>query len=103
GQDGYFFYLCRWVSLLRPAPFELPQGRNAARVKGCSGAIKGAYSFLFLIFYKSNFHPEYSQKIVQNILNCLILPESPILFKIKQKSINPIGQEVNSHQFWFIK
>ena len=30
------------VSLLRPAPSELPQGGNAARVRGCSGAIGGA-------------------------------------------------------------
>src|SRR5690606_37932845 len=42
--------LLRWVSLLRPAPFELPQGGNAARVKGCSGAIKGACP-LFLSFF----------------------------------------------------
>ena len=35
------------VSLLRPAPFELPQGGNAARVEGCSGAIKGACPFFF--------------------------------------------------------
>jgi len=27
------------ASLIRPAPTELPQGRNAARVGGCSGAI----------------------------------------------------------------
>jgi hypothetical protein len=35
------------VSLVRPAPFELPQGRNAARVKGCSGAIQVAYPSFF--------------------------------------------------------
>jgi len=29
-----FLLHLRWVSLLRPAPFELPQGRNAARVEG---------------------------------------------------------------------
>ena len=34
--------LCR-VSPTRPAPFELPQGLIAARVKGCSGAMQGAY------------------------------------------------------------
>gem|GEM_PF-5859627 len=28
-----FFYLCGGVSLLRPAPLELPQGGNAARVE----------------------------------------------------------------------
>ena len=38
-----------WVSLLRPAPFELPQGGNTARVKGRSGAIKGACPFFFFI------------------------------------------------------
>jgi len=27
------------ASLIRPAPIELPQGRNAARVNGCSGAM----------------------------------------------------------------
>ena len=27
------------VSLVRPAPYELPQDRNVARVLGCSGAI----------------------------------------------------------------
>jgi|GEM_PF-5546411 len=42
---SHFFLLLWWVSLLRPAPFELPQGGNAARVKGCSGAIKGACPF----------------------------------------------------------
>jgi transaldolase len=42
--------LCR-ASLLRSAPFELPQGGNEARVEGCSGAIKVAcpfFSFLML-------------------------------------------------------
>ncbi|MBP1638171.1 MAG: hypothetical protein H6Q18_960 [Bacteroidetes bacterium] len=34
--------LCR-VSPTRPAPFELPQGLIAARAKGCSGAMQGAY------------------------------------------------------------
>ena len=29
----------QWVSLIRPAPIELPQVRNEARVDGCSGAI----------------------------------------------------------------
>jgi len=38
--------LCR-ASLLRSAPFELPQGGNAARVEGCSGAIKVACPFFF--------------------------------------------------------
>lgn len=38
------------VSLVRPAPFELPQGRNAARVKGCSGAIQVAYPSFFIRF-----------------------------------------------------
>jgi len=33
------------ASLLRPAPFELPQGGNAARAEGCGGAIKGACPF----------------------------------------------------------
>ncbi len=27
------------ASLIRPAPIEPPQGRNAARVDGCSGAM----------------------------------------------------------------
>ncbi len=36
--------LCR-ASLLRSAPFELPQGGNEARVEGCSGAIKVACPF----------------------------------------------------------
>lgn len=42
-----FFLLLSRASLLRPAPFELPQGGNAARVEGCSGAIKGACPFFF--------------------------------------------------------
>jgi hypothetical protein len=32
-QKQTFFYLCAGVSLLRPAPLELPQGGNAARVE----------------------------------------------------------------------
>jgi|GEM_PF-2346498 len=35
------------ASLLRSAPFELPQGGNTARVKGCSGAIEVACPFYF--------------------------------------------------------
>jgi hypothetical protein len=42
------FLLLRWVSLLRPAPLELPQGGNAARVESCSGAIKVAYPLFIL-------------------------------------------------------
>ena len=38
-------YLCIRVSHIRPAPAELPQGRKAARVCGCSGAIYSAYPF----------------------------------------------------------
>src|ERR1700759_4925467 len=44
-----FVYLCAGVSLLRPAPLELPQGGNAARVEGCSGAIKVAYPFFIFL------------------------------------------------------
>jgi hypothetical protein len=33
------------VSLVRPAPEELPQVRNEARVFGCSGAMQVAYPF----------------------------------------------------------
>jgi len=45
----------QWASLLRSAPFELPQGGNAARVEGCSGAIKVACPFfIFQIDYASN-------------------------------------------------
>jgi len=50
-QKLIIFLHLRWVSLLRPAPLELPQGGNAARVEGCSGAIKVAYplfSFQFV-------------------------------------------------------
>ncbi len=36
------------VSLVRPAPDELPQGGNAARVIGCSGAMQVAYPFFIL-------------------------------------------------------
>ncbi len=36
-------YFCARVSPTRPAPFELPQGLTAARVKGRSGAMQGAY------------------------------------------------------------
>ena len=38
--------LCR-ASLLRPAPFELPQVGNKARVEGCSGAIEVACPFFY--------------------------------------------------------
>ncbi len=42
-------FLPLWrASLLRPAPFESPQGGNAARVEGCSGAIRGACPFFLL-------------------------------------------------------
>ena len=34
-----FMYICTRESLIRPAPTELPQARNRARVCGCSGAI----------------------------------------------------------------
>jgi len=40
-----FSYLCARVSHIRPAPAKLPQGRKAARVCGCSGAIYQAYPF----------------------------------------------------------
>ncbi len=33
------FLLLQWVSLTQPAPVELPQGRKAARVNGCSGVM----------------------------------------------------------------
>jgi hypothetical protein len=46
-KNQHFSYLCPGVSLLRPAPLELPQGGNAARVESCSGAIKVAYPFYF--------------------------------------------------------
>ncbi|KQM76570.1 hypothetical protein ASE74_19080 [Pedobacter sp. Leaf216] len=45
--NNFFFYLCGRASLLRPAPFELPQGGNTARVEGCSGAIEGACPFFY--------------------------------------------------------
>ena len=38
-------YICSWVSLVRPAPTELPQDGNVARVCGCSGAMQVAYPF----------------------------------------------------------
>lgn len=39
-------FLPLWrASLLRPAPFELPQDGNIARVEGCSGAIEVACPF----------------------------------------------------------
>ena len=60
-------HLHPWVSLLRPAPFELPQSGNTARVKGCSGAIKGACPF-FSIFQKNpiflNYFHQYSRFFV---------------------------------------
>lgn len=34
-----FFVFLQRVSLIRPAPIELPQVRNEARVDGCSGAM----------------------------------------------------------------
>ena len=46
--------LLRWVSLLRPAPIELPQDRKVARVNSCSGAIKVAYPFFipYILMFK---------------------------------------------------
>ena len=41
------FYFCRRVSPVRPAPAEFPQGRKAARVGSCSGAIQVAYPPFF--------------------------------------------------------
>ena len=38
-------YLCGWVSLVRPAPLETPQGRKDARIQGRSGALQVAYPF----------------------------------------------------------
>jgi hypothetical protein len=38
------------VSLVRPAPAELPQDRKVARVGGCSGAMQVAYPFLSIIY-----------------------------------------------------
>ncbi len=37
------FLLLRRVSPVRPAPAEFPQGLTAARVGGCSGAMRSAY------------------------------------------------------------
>jgi len=44
-------YFCRWVSLVRPAPTELPQDGNVARVCGCSGAMQVAYPFFYFFFF----------------------------------------------------
>ena len=38
-QDVLFVVLLLGVSLIRPAPAELPQDRKVARVGSCSGAI----------------------------------------------------------------
>ncbi len=38
-----FFLLLRRVSPTRPVPVEPPQGRKAARVNSCSGAMQVAY------------------------------------------------------------
>jgi hypothetical protein len=38
-QDILFVVLLLRVSLIRPAPAELPQDRKVARVGSCSGAI----------------------------------------------------------------
>ena len=40
-----FIYFCARVSHTRPAPSKFPQGRKAARVGGCSGAMYSAYPF----------------------------------------------------------
>src|ERR1700744_4505765 len=68
------FYICGGVSLLRPAPLELPQGGNAARVESCSGAIKVAYPFLFSFFWQ-----------IKNSSHChnstLIFNHQPLIFQ----------------------
>lgn len=46
-RNTKYLYFCSRVSLIRPAPAELPQARNRARVCGRSGAIQVAYPFLF--------------------------------------------------------
>ncbi len=42
------FYFCSRVSPPRSAPCEPPQGLTAARVAGCSDAMKFAYPFASL-------------------------------------------------------
>ena len=62
-ECGIIFYLCRRVSLMRPAPIELPQVRKEARVSGwavrhkgltlfyCHGSfVMGYWSFHFSFF-----------------------------------------------------
>jgi hypothetical protein len=48
-RNTRFFLSLQRVSLIRPAPAELPQVRKEARVGGCSGAICGL-PFFFCIF-----------------------------------------------------
>jgi len=38
--ESEIFYFCARVSPVRPAPVEFPQGLTAARVDGCSGAMR---------------------------------------------------------------
>ena len=38
-QEKQGLYICTGVSPIQPAPIELPQGGNAARVDGRSGVI----------------------------------------------------------------
>jgi len=57
-QFSRYFVLLYGVSLIRPAPAELPQDRKIARVGGCSGAMQVAYPFLFFIGH--------SKLIIQN-------------------------------------
>jgi len=40
------------VSLVRPAPAELPQDRKVARVGGCSGAMQVAYPLFYTNYRK---------------------------------------------------
>ncbi len=62
------------VSLLRPAPSELPQGGNAARVGGCSGAIEGANPFFFLCLFLQ--FGNQSMTIIAPLQNNLIIDKT---------------------------
>jgi len=53
------FVLLQRVSLVRPAPAELPQDGNVARVSGCSGAIQVAYPFFMPKHFVSKFILKY--------------------------------------------
>ena len=64
------------ASLLRSAPFELPQVGNEARVESCSDAIRGACPFL--LSYSKNGFP-HTDFIIINLALTIVIPNLAVI------------------------